>query len=66
LKGLPREDSAVQKTQIRTGIDQLASERFSALKGKRVGLLMPVLVCAVDSAMGKIHEAGRGKAFTAL
>jgi uncharacterized protein YbbC (DUF1343 family) len=39
------EDKGMQKKQVRTGIDQLASEQFSFLKGRRVGLLTHAPAC---------------------
>lgn len=35
----------MQKTQVRTGIDQLSSEQFRLLRGKRVGLLTHAPAC---------------------
>lgn len=35
----------MEKTQVRTGIDQLVSEQFTSLEGKRVGLLTHAPAC---------------------
>jgi len=57
--GQSLQDTDMDKRQVRTGIDQLASDQFSFLQGKRIGLLSHAPACdsLLRSTLGLLHGA---------